>query len=325
MTTSEQMRAALRGDWQILESSPIAQLASLPVAGPAGADARIAVGSDGARHLLVRTSLPSRPWTQAETPLKDSVHALTFAGTRNGYLDVRCSSRSLFDVFDELILDVLESAPDDKDAGAAIDAALTKWRALFRAVSAGSFGKEQRYGLFAELTVLEACVETAGAAALAMWTGPAGRPHDFELPHDCLEVKALGATANSVTIHGLRQLEVDRQHLSLLVYILEESSNGRTIRELVEAIESKVGEGALAAPLQEVGFTITAPDERLSVMDSFSVEIGQHTPALTSASVSSAALAGISRVEYDIPLANLTKHSDPTSPTSAVIARAFRS
>lgn len=313
--------SSLRGDWRVLETEPVAQLASLPVAGQVEGDIRIAVDGEGSRHLLLRTSLQPRPWTAADAPLRDCVVALTFAGTRSHFLDVRCSNPLLYDIFDELIVDVLTTAIGDTDLGASVDASLERWRAMFRGISAGLFGKQRRYGLFAELTVLETCISLMGEAALEMWTGPTGTPHDFELPRGCIEVKAIGQSSTEVTVHGLHQLEVDRGQLSLLVHSLAESPAGRTIRELVADIELKVGPGALESSLTRVGFTPSSADERLSVVDSFAVGVTGQLPSLTPSTVSPLARDGLSRVEYDIPLATLVGLSEKTESAQGAIAK----
>lgn len=318
---SDAFGRTLRGDWQVLESIATAGLASLPLADFEAEGARIASDESGARHLLVRTSLPSRSWSQIDSPMKDAVHTLTFGGVRENYLDVRCASTALFEVFDALIADVLEASRGAADPGRAVDVSLSQWRAMFRAVSSGAFGKDRRYGLFAELKVMESCVDQIGDAAVGMWTGPLGRPHDFELPAGCLEVKAVGATSTDVTIHGFGQLLPDGDPLDLIVLTIGESATGQTIAELIASIESRVGVGGLSAALARTGYEGSAPDERLVVMDSFAVRVDERVPALTVRTVDSETLSRLTHVEYDVPLALLAQLAAP-EPTSAVIARA---
>lgn len=314
----------LRGDWQVLKSSAPITFASLPILGMEHIGARIAVDAHEARHLLVRTTLPIRAWSETESPLKDAVRALAFAGKRDNYLDLRCANPRLFDVFDELVLNVLEAGTSASDAGAAIDALVGQWRAMFRAVSTAGFGKDRRYGLFAELTVLEACVEHVGAFAIDMWTGPSGRPHDFELPSGCLEVKAVGAVSTDITIHGFDQLNVERDSLDLLVFNIAESAEGRTIAESVMTIENHVGAGALNEALAQVGYSTSGPDERLVITDSFVVPVTSQLPALTPLTVAAVVRAGISHIEYNIPTAVLVENAGP-QPVAAVIASRIQS
>ncbi|MDR7191010.1 hypothetical protein J2Y46_003868 [Microbacterium sp. BE35] len=312
-------RAMLRGDWQVLESSEVDNFASLPIRGLEAEGARLALDENGARHLLVRTGIPAREWSEADSPLKDAVRTLTFGGVRESFLDVRCATPRLFDVFDELVLDVLEASAGTADPGAAIDRSLGQWRAMFRAMSVGAFGKNRRYGLFAELTVLSACVEHIGASAIQMWTGPLGRPHDFELPNGCLEVKAVASTSTDVTIHGFGQLAIDRATLDLLVFSVAESADGSTLAEMIRSIETRVGAGALTAALARIGYATPGPDERLVITDSFAIRVTGQLPALTVETVDASALTGISHVEYAIPLALLTEHAD-ARPVAALIA-----
>ncbi|MDN4614576.1 PD-(D/E)XK motif protein [Leifsonia sp. F6_8S_P_1B] len=319
MTAIHLSRGLLAGSWEALASSRSAEMASLPLEALHEIGVRIAIDSDRSRHLLVPTGIPTRPWNQIDSPLRESVRSLAFAGAHGKrYLDVRCSNATLFDLFDELIIGVLGRARSAGDVGAAVDSSLSEWRAMFRAAALVGFGRNQRFGLFAELLTLQASAESLGASAAKYWTGPSGLSHDFELPGGCIEVKGASTSSNSVTIHGLEQLAAhDERPLALLVYRLGESEEGSTIRQLISDIESRCGSGALDNALAAVGFTKTTPDERLVVVDAFVVEVDDRIPRLE------AAVGGITRAEYDVSIDALRAIMKPSAP-SAAIAKAAR-
>lgn len=322
MTQLEEARSVLAGSWHALATATVEPMASLPLEPYVELGVRIALDSEGLRHLLVPTSRSPREWTEIASPLRDCIRSLNFAGQTANYLDVRCGDPQLFDVFDELILDVLDAASGSSDIGSTIDDALERWRAMFRAVAGVRFGRERRFGLFAELVVLEACASRLGSAAVLAWKGPSGSAHDFELPNGCIEVKGAGTASNSVTIHGFKQLDEDRDvPLRLLVYTLTESTEGRTIGELVSSIESKVGNGALSTLLASLGYTTSMLDDRLIVVDSFAVTVDDRVPALSSRTVPEQARGRINRVEYDLPIAQLSSIKD-SIPTAAAITAA---
>lgn len=311
----------LAGNWHVLGTTPTERMASLLIE-PAEQRVRVALDAEGVRHLLVPTALPARPWSQVDSPLKDSVRNLVFAGSASYFLDVRCNDPRLFDVFDELIVDVLESDHSSSDLGAAVDAALRRWRAMFRALALSGFGRQQRFGLFAELLVLESCINLVGANALASWIGPSGSSHDFELPKGCLEVKAIGSASPVVTIHGFGQLSIDRgRPLHLLVYTLDEAADGRTLKELISSIENVTGEGSLAGHLAMVGYTSVSHDERLAVVDSIAVQVNENLPALSDETVADKHRQQITSVQYDLPLAVLLSLRR-AEPTNSIIAEA---
>ncbi|HEY9265302.1 MAG TPA: PD-(D/E)XK motif protein [Mycobacterium sp.] len=316
-------RSILAGSWHVLSTSQPTSLSALRLDSHGHLDARVAVDIEGARHLLVPTSLASRPWSQVDSPLKDAVRDLVFGPSSANYLDVRCTDQALFDVFDELVLDVLDAAADAMDVGAAVDAALVRWRALFHAVSGTGFGRERRFGLFAELLVLEAAAATIGPDAVRCWTGPSQQSHDFEMSNACLEVKAVGSASKAITVHGFGQLEEHHgRPLHLLVYTLVESPDGRTIEQVITSIESIVGGGALRENLSRVGY-VPSTTERLAVDRAFVVTVDARVPVLSDRTVAALPRSAVRRVDYDLLLSTLENVKSDSS-TSAIIAGAVR-
>lgn len=315
-------RQLLAGSWHAFGDSPTASMSSLLLERYHNLGARIAIDRDRNRHLLVPTGLEVRAWTEIASPVRDCVRSLSFGDSMRPYLDVRCDESQLFDVFDELIIDVLDAVVDVTDPGASVDVALARWRAMFRAISGSKFGRARRFGLFAELLVLEQAIINLGSEAVECWTGPSGGSHDFEFPRGCLEVKAAGADSANITIHGFAQLDQDRDvPLDLMIFVLAESAEGRTIGEVVSAIEATLGSGALQVHLAMLGYGTSTLDDRLSVIDSFSVRIDASIPALSSRTVAAGVRDRIRRVDYDLQVADLSLLKDSRS-TAAVVSGA---
>lgn len=315
-------RQLLAGSWHAFGESPQVSMSSLLLERYDNLGARIAVDPDRNRHLLVPTGLARRAWAEIASPVRDCVRTLTFGDSTRAYLDVRCDESQLFDVFDELIVDVLDAALDAPDPGESVDATLARWRAMFRAISGINFGRARRFGLFAELLVLEQALQNSGPGALKSWTGPSSGSHDFEFPQACVEVKAAGIESGTITIHGFAQLDEHRDvPLDLVVYILAESVGGRTIGELVSAIEAELGSGALQVHLAKLGYSTSALDDRLSVIDSFAVRIDGSVPALSSRTVPVGVRDQIRRVDYDLSIADLSLLRDARS-TAVVVSGA---
>jgi hypothetical protein len=324
LTSGDISRSILEGSWHALETTSVEHIASLPIAAFAATGARQAIDADGFRHLLVPAGSAVRGWTEIASPLRDCVRSLTFDTHTGTFVDVRCSDATLYDLFDELILDVLNEATGSGDAGEKVESLLERWRSMFRAISSAGFGRKQRFGLFAELVVLEMCVDAMGSAAVQAWTGPSKHAHDFELPAACIEVKAVGVASRSVTIHSFAQLEEDRSlPLFLIVYTLAESEAGRTIGEILSSIESKVGKGSLATLLAKVGYTTSALDDRLSVVGSFAVEVDDRMPALSRRTVTEVPRSSVTRVEYDLDLDQVASLKDHRS-TSSIVSKATK-
>lgn len=322
MSAKSEGQRLLAGAWHAFGDSPPVAMSSLVLERYDGIGARIALDHDRNRHLLVPTELAHRAWTEIASPVRDCVRSLTFGDSTRAYLDVSCNASQLFDVFDELIVDVLDDASGAPDPGESVDVALARWRAMFRAIAGTKFGRERRFGLFAELLVLEQALTTSGSDALDCWTGPSGGSHDFEFPRACIEVKAAGVESANITVHGFAQLDQHRDvPLDLLVYVLTESSTGRTIGELVSAIEAELGIGALQVHLANLGYGTSTLDDRLSVVESFAVRIDESIPALSSRTVDVEIRDQIQRVDYELSVASLSQVRDARS-TAVVVSDA---
>jgi len=314
----------IRGGWAVLDRPTHDEYSSYPLDLLESVDIRLAIDRNNGRHLLVEFQGEPSPSSQIKSPLVDRVWALTFGGHSRTYLDVACLNSGLWDVFDDLIVDVLQIALPAPQPGATVKGALENWRALFKTGLIRSLSRERRFGLFAELSVLQEAVAVASSGEIASWVGPGGAPHDFEFVHGCVEVKAVGTSSTHTRIHGLSQLELhDPKPLDLVVLTLVESEDGQSISSLIEQLTAAgVDTGALRAGLSQSGWTNDSTfDEPLAVAELLHVAVGAATPRITSGALFGGIPEGVSGIAYDIDLRVLAEHGTG-DPLSDVVARA---
>jgi hypothetical protein len=314
----------LRSGWAVLSRPTHDEYASYPLDLLESVDIRLAVDRDNGRHLLVEFPGEPSPLSQPNSPLIDRVWSLTFGGQRRSYLDVACLNSGLWEVFDDLIVDVLQIAWPAPQPGAAVKSALESWRALFKTGLIRSLSRERRFGLFAELLVLQAAVTLASAGEIVSWVGPGGAPHDFEFVHSCVEVKAVGTSSTRTRIHGLSQLEPhDPKPLDLIVLTVIEREDGQSISSLVEGLTAAgVGARELRGGLSQSGWTSDSDfDEPLAIAEVLHVRVGAETPRITTSALLGGIPEGVSDISYEVDLSTLAEHGTGHS-LSEIIATA---
>jgi len=290
--------------------------------GPGGSDARglravvlirtsddrpIRVGVDGLgrRCLLVAVQENDSP----EPPGVDSalgldIEPLIFGGQVSQQLVVRCRRSDLFDLFDDLLVSVLEEVTSSSQPASTIASAVDRWRELLRARSATGLNVRQEMGLFGELRVFEVILETLGPLSIDIWRGPLNEPKDFLLVDRFVEVKSCGPAQTSVSIHGLEQLSLADGLPGLLV-ILEvyEAASGRSIENVVSSLEDHgVQTSVLRERLLEVGWAPISEPRRWEVSDVVVAQVAD-IPRLVPEGIAGGVPLGVSRVEYQLDLA----------------------
>lgn len=200
-----------------------------------GLDTRLAVDRDGMRHLLVAVR-PSdkRVPEEVNGALKVKRRPYTFNEATSFYLDVQCTRGDLFDVFDELLTDIMDTI----DAGGSADAAIgviQDWRSLLAVRGRQTLSLAAQRGLFAELTVLR-LAQPDGSIDFSHWRGPLKEPHDILMPTLAIEVKSVGRDTRSVEMHGALQLSEPGRPLSLVLVELTEEPSGQSLTDLAEEL-----------------------------------------------------------------------------------------
>jgi hypothetical protein len=142
-------------------------------------------------------------------------------------LCIRLLDPSHSQLFATLCRDVIAATEPASSEGEAVTRALARtvrWHNLLRGRRPYVLTEEEQKGLIAEISVLRWLAEHTGVqAALRSWTGPSGAPKDFELAHDCVEVKARrSAGVPHIKINSEHQLaEVPARDIWLLVVTVD--------------------------------------------------------------------------------------------------------
>ncbi len=258
--------------WAVLSPPRFKDLESFPLdLAFDGTACRVALDSTGGRHLLVPTvgetvAVDSRP-----AVLGMVVRKLSFGDGGAVYVDVSCSDAELYPEFDEVVTDVLDDVAGSEQPASVAVRAVGRWRKLFAARLVRGMSKPAKLGLFAELSLLSHLLDSDPSFPLENWRGPLREPHDFEAPTRCIEVKALGATADSVVIHGLDQLDThDGRPLDLILVRVVDDPGGLTIGDLVDDVrDSTAPASLLRSRLAAAGWS---PDPERPDLDAFAVQ-----------------------------------------------------
>jgi Putative PD-(D/E)XK family member, (DUF4420) len=209
----------------------------------AGSGAFLAIDDEGRPRLLVGSEEPTlRPSGTAAIGVSRRV--LSIGGMTAPFLDVTCLVSALSEIFDHLIVAVLDRMAHSSDAPSVVVAGvIDEWKRLLAATGPGP-GRDRLAAMFGELLVLRDIVRADPARRVDAWVGPVGGRHDIRRGSSAIEVKTTRAhTARIVTVHGEDQLlepEGGTLHLHL-VRIEEVPGGGLGVPQMVDDI---IGLGA---------------------------------------------------------------------------------
>ncbi|MBS4025051.1 MAG: PD-(D/E)XK motif protein [Clostridia bacterium] len=115
-------------------------------------------------------------------------------------------------VFAILCSDIIEhsrSASNEKEALTLVISRYKQWSRLLESQRSGLMDESSRKGLLGELLFLQERIEEGDSALTAIqgWVGADGADQDFVYEDGWHEVKSVGASATSVTISSLEQLD----------------------------------------------------------------------------------------------------------------------
>jgi hypothetical protein len=216
---------------------------------PAGADlavrqlsarggAFLALDDDGRPHLLVGSEETTlRPSGTAAIDV--SARPLSIGSTTSPFLDVACVVSALSEIFDHLIVAILDRMEHSTDAPSIVVAdTIEEWKRLLAATGSGP-GRDRLVGIFGELLVVRDIVRVDPARRVDAWVGPVGGRHDIRRGPSAIEVKTTRAhTARVVTIHGEDQLlepEGGTLHLHM-VRVEEVPGGGLSVPQVVDDV-----------------------------------------------------------------------------------------
>ncbi|QSE93904.1 PD-(D/E)XK motif protein [Rhodococcus pseudokoreensis] len=297
--------------WPVLAPSGL-EVASAPLPlMTANGQCRVAVDGAGARHLLIPLGPSERPSLGDEegaVTVRVRTHSFGTGPTR--YVDISCFRLDLFDLFDDVLTDVLVAieAAMESPAETAI-AVVNRWRSLLQIRSRRVLTYVGQLALFGELFVLK-MTEERNRVRISSWRGPLREPHDIVLDDRAVEVKTVGLASTSIEIHGVRQLEPPGVPLALVVVSVEEDPDGRTLPELVTSLLDTVDDRSEAIRrLGAVGYTVRDSEhykQRFSVPTVEHVEVSDNTPRIVPSTFAAGGVpGGVDRLVYSVELSSL--------------------
>ena len=154
---------------------------------------------------------------------------------------------SLEDLFIKLCWDLIDASRSDPDPAARILQQYNNWLRLLQQVSMRALSASAQKGLCGELLFLRDRIDIIGEqAALDAWTGPDGSDQDYIFSDYWAEVKAVSASADSVRISSLQQLDRNDKGY-LVVYFLDTTTSSglqtTSLNDLVDDIRHLLGIG----------------------------------------------------------------------------------
>lgn len=300
-------RSELRRIWAVHVPTADGAITSHELARRLGDPFRLATDSSGSRHLLIPSTVTSGPRQFVGDSLKVSGSRWVFDRTTMDFLDISCPRADLFGVFDELIVSILDEALAASDPVGVTDEVLARWRRLL--ATRAPLSERRAMALFAEMHVLD--VATIGRSFdPEHWRGPLNEPKDIVGPGGWIEVKAAGVRSESVTVHGLEQLDdIAGLHGTLAVVVVERNEAGTKLKELADRLRARsVDPERFDERLATTGYSTAAADAGWTVVEVIASE-AKLCPRIVPSDLRAALPAGIQRLSYDVSLSVVRSHS----------------
>jgi hypothetical protein len=227
---------------------------------------------------------------------------LVFGGLTEHFLDLACAEPSLWEVFDELAASVLAAADGASWPVSEAVAVLDRWHDLLNARLAESLAHRRELSVVAELLVLDRLSEIRRFDP-RVWRGPLHEPQDFVLMRHWIEVKAAGATSESVTIHGLEQLDGGPLPGYLcVVTLIEDDAGPHTWRSLADELRPRATDTAEFDRRLSLATGDRTAEPRRWTLDGFILTPSSSCPRLIGSSLHDPLPAGLGRLQYTIEL-----------------------
>jgi hypothetical protein len=209
----------------------------------------IALDSENDIHLLIAPAAADEGrFSQLELQgLKIANREWAVGGrSTQQYLDITCATGSLpsfrrpFLRFAEDVLYEISKA--DVSPADAAHRTVSRWRRFWSTDNSAEISTEWTHGLFGELTFLADLVQRFGSSVLDSWSGPLGKDHDFQTGIELgVEVKTSVEMPFKIQCN-IRQLDPSIfQKLYIVCYNVTASESGTSLPDLVEQIESLIG------------------------------------------------------------------------------------
>lgn len=313
---SDQTREDIRRTWLVAEAAgrPEDGVRAHPIAELDAGTISVFLGADGTRHLIV-PAIEGEVYPRLDGSfLTVRSTVLSFDDAEAPFLQVACSSPGLFDLFDELLVSVVETARGSDEPAADAARTVLRWRDLLRSTRPLSHVGEM--GLFAELWVLNKATE-GSLFDVGVWRGPLREPKDIVSAHAWAEVKAVAPDASSVRINGLDQLADVANLTGYLVCIeVREDTDGIPIASLIESLAARCEDAPLFDErLALYGWNRNAPSSRMWAAGDILLTPVEAAPRLTPADLVDQLHVGVTAVTYQVDLTLLRSMSVATPVT----------
>lgn len=219
--------------------------------------------------------------------------------------------RGVFKALAEDVVARLVSATSQAEAAAGLVNRLAHWQRFLREFGSSGLTREQRHGLFGELTFFSDHVlnRFSARSAVDTWTGCTGANHDFQFAAGAVEVKTSAAnTLHSFAVSNVAQLTNPENGALLvhLVHIAEHESATHSLTSLVDSVRRRLDESAHTAfeeCLSSAGFLDSQRElyerPRYSVLSQRFFLVGEGFPRLLADQLQ----PGVENVRYDVAVA----------------------
>jgi hypothetical protein len=195
----------------------------------------------------------SKPMSVVRRRREDSRWSLTFELLRN-------EQQGVFAIFCCDMIEYSRPAGSEKDALKLVISRYKQWSKLLESQKSGLMDEPKRKGLLGELLFLEKQLDKMPSCFVAVqgWAGADSADQDFMYPDSWHEVKSIVASATSVSISSIQQLDCLDEG-ELVVMRIDKTAPDRlgaiSLNEVVQRLQSKLLSDEAALDLFRVKLT----------------------------------------------------------------------
>lgn len=297
---------------------------AIPIAGnPA---LRLRIDAPNSR-LTLRAPLPSGLEAPVNTLAHVAIDTLLEEGVR--YIEISTTdARLVVDGYAMLMAVADRMQIDGIDPLSALEQTLTTWESIL--TNRIRMSTQVEVGLFGELLVVQALLET-GAAGASAWRGGLSEEHDFGFADADVEVKTTSGEKRRHWIHGLTQM-VETGETPLWLVSVQVTRGGQGQGQLLPTLIDQVltmakGQDrdrvaknlAVAGWAEEQRDLFTEPWRLRTVPLALRVDDG--LPRLTPRILSKAGIdtQPLLRVDYEVEMTGRAASPDPPSAVAAIV------
>ncbi|HYF80529.1 MAG TPA: PD-(D/E)XK motif protein [Symbiobacteriaceae bacterium] len=298
-----------------------------------GLDYYMAVGHDGARHLLL--GVPTeQDWVSDERSrglLVKGRQLVVEGQPLRPFIDLTCTDRNGHDAFDMVANEILQRLTEGSTPTQAVTRTLERWRRFWGNALKGALSDEALLGLFGELWFLSVWLLPSTIKTVEYWAGPTGARHDFQFPSQSVEVKATLSTRGHIHhIHGVDQLEAP-ENGPLYLFSLrarQEAGSSNSLVSLIRRIEGQLSGAPKARDIFETRLAQSnyspAHDDyydqrRFRIVEERLYWVDAEFPRIRTQSFVSGVPAGIESISYVINLETCANLCIARSPSERLI------